>query len=65
MAPTLLERRIVEKRVRLGVEDLVREQRRLGRVARDEPQLAAVNPAEHGTKPVEVHRLLEAVAHGL
>ena len=30
-----------------------------------EPQLAAVDPAEHGAQPFEVHRLLEAVAHGL
>ena len=65
MAPPLLERGIVEEGVRLGVEDLVREERRLRRVARDEPQLAAVDPAEHGAKPFEVHRLLEAVAHGL
>ena len=65
VAPPLLERRIVEERVRPRVEDLVREHRRLGRVARDQPQLAAVDAAEHGVEPVEVHRLLEAVAHRL
>ena len=65
MAPTLLERGIVQEGVRLGVQDLVREERRLRRVARDQPQLAPVDPAEHGAKPFEVHRLLEAIAHGL
>ena len=48
MRPPLLERRIVQERVRPRVDDLVREHRRLGRVARDEPQLAAMDALEHG-----------------
>ena len=43
----------------------MREDRRLGRVAGDEMELAAMNAAEHGPEPLEVHRLLQAVADGL
>ena len=43
LRPPLLERRIVEERVRPRVEDLVRERRRLGRVARDAADLAGVD----------------------
>ncbi len=59
----LLERRVVEERVRLRVEDLVRERRRLGRVARVQADLAALDALEHVAQPVGVHRLDEAVAH--
>ena len=47
LRPPLLERRIVQERVRLRVEDLVREGRRLRRVARDAAKLARVDAREH------------------
>ena len=62
---TLFERRIIEERVGSGVQDLVRQRRGFGRIARDERQLASMNPREDLGKRVEVHRFLEAVAHGL
>ena len=65
VAPPLLERRIVQEGVRPRVEDLVSEDRRLGRVAGDQLQLAAMDPLEHAAQPVEVHRFFEAVAHRL
>jgi hypothetical protein len=40
LRPPLFQRRIVQERVRLGVEDLVRESRRLRGVARHASQLA-------------------------
>ena len=43
----LLERRVVEVGVRLRVQDLVRERRRLGRVARVQADLAALDALEH------------------
>ena len=43
----------------------MREERRLRRVAGDERDLAAVDAVEHRGQAVEIHRLLEAVAHGL
>ena len=61
----LLERRIVQKRVGPGVEDVVGEQRGLRRVARDEAQFAGVDPLEHQPETFEVHRFFEAVAHRL
>ena len=51
VAPPLLERRIVQERVRLRVEDLVGEHRRLRRVARDEPQLAAWMRSSTSSRP--------------
>jgi hypothetical protein len=63
--PPLLERRIVEKRVGLGVEHVVREGRRFGRVARHQPQLAAMDPIEHDGESRKVHGFLETVAHRL
>jgi hypothetical protein len=63
--PPLLQRRIVQKRVRLRIQNLVREDRRLGCIARNQPQLTAMDPIQHGTKPFEVHRLFKAVAYRL
>ena len=45
----LLERRVVEERVRLRVQDLVRERRRLGQVARHAADVAALDPSQ--TRP--------------
>ena len=43
----LLQRRVVEVGVRLAVQDLVRERRRLGRVARVQADLAALDALQH------------------
>ncbi len=40
LGAALFQRRVVQERERLGVQDLVRQGRRLGRVARDEGELA-------------------------
>ncbi len=60
----LLERRVVEERVRVGVQDLVREHRRLGQLARDRlrsrPSRIASSSAREA---LGVHRLDQAVAH--
>ena len=63
--PSLLQRRVVEKRVGPGVQQLVAERRRLGRVARHALNLAAMDAFENARERVEVHRLLQAVAHRL
>ena len=57
----LLERRVVEERVRLRGEDPARERRRLGRVDRDALDRAVAQPAQHLEEPVDVHRLGQAV----
>ena len=49
----------------LRVQDLVRERRRLGRVARVQADLAALDALEHAVQAVDVHRLVQAVVDGL
>ena len=61
----LLQRCVVEELVGPRVEDLVRQRRRLGKIARDQPDLARVDPAEHGDQPVDVHHLVEAIVERL
>ncbi len=63
--PPLLERRIVEERVRIRVQNLVREARWFRRVTRHQGQRPGVNALEHRREPIVIHRLLQAVAHGL
>ena len=63
--PALLERRVVEKCVGIGVENLVAEGRRLRRVDGAGLDGARLDAREHRAQPVEVHRLVQAVAHRL
>ena len=63
--PSFLERRVIQKCVRPRVEDLVREWRRFGRVARDTLDLAVMNALEDRRQRLEVHRFLQAVTDGL
>jgi hypothetical protein len=65
MASPFLQRRVVQERVRLGVQDLVSERRRLWCVARDEPQISLVDPLQDPPKPFEIHCLFEAIPNGL
>ena len=62
----LLERRVVEEGVGVRVQDLVREHAR-ARASR--ASRARISPAriarEHGAQAVDVHRLVQAVAHRL
>ena len=46
----LLERRVVEEGVGVGVQDLVREHARLRRLARDDADLAARERVEHAAR---------------
>ena len=60
------ERRVVEIRVGIGVEDLVRKRRRLGRVDRHRPdRRRCSNPLEQLSEAIEVHGLVQAVADRL
>jgi hypothetical protein len=61
----LLERCVVEERVRLAVQDLVRERRRLARVAQVQRELAALDRARDLDRAVDVERLVQAVVHRL
>ena len=65
MRPPFFEWRIVEEGIRPRVDDLVREYGGLGRVARDEMQLPAMDARQHLDEPIDVHCLFEAVAHRL
>ena len=57
----LLERRVVEERVGLRVQDAAREGRRLGRVDRARSMRAVAQAAQDLEEAVDVHRLGEAV----
>ena len=60
-----LQRRIVEERVRTGVEHLRRERRGLGEVAGDDSNLAGREARHQGFEPVDVHRLGQRVGDRL
>ncbi len=61
----LFERGVVEERVRVRVEDLVREHRRLGQVTRQRLDLARAQRRDDDAQPCGVHGLGEAVADRL
>ena len=61
----LLERGVVEERVRLGVQDLVRKGRGLRQVARVHRDLAPLDALEEGHETVDVHRFVQGVVDGL
>ena len=65
LRPPLFQRRVVQKRVRSGVQNLVGERRGFCRVAGDELQFTAMDLLEHTVEAVEVHGLLKAVTNGL
>ena len=61
----LLERSVVEVSVWTGVEDLEREWRRLGQVARNDADRAAFESTQELLEAFDVHGLFEAVVNGL
>ena len=61
----LLERRIVEESVRPRGQDLGGERRRLGQLAGEHPDLAALEAREHSLEAVDVHRLVQAIGDRL
>ena len=63
--PPLLQRGVVQERVGIGVQDLVRHRRGRRRLHRDRPDLAAVDRIEHIPQAVHVHGLPQAVLNGL
>ena len=63
--PTLLERGVVHESVGPGVQDVVGENGRFGRVACGQPELSAMDPLQDGAQAIEVHGLLQAIADRL
>ena len=63
--PALLERRVVEERVGVGVQELVAERRRLDHIARQHLDLAALDRRAQRGQPGAVERLGQAVADGV
>lgn len=61
----LLQWRVIEEGVGLGVERLGRERRGRGEVARDDLHVAVLDPAQQGQPAVAVHRLVQAVVQRL
>ena len=59
----LFQRSIVEVRVRVRIQDFVRELRRHRRVDRQRANRATANPVEHPPQPVNIHGLGEHVLH--
>ena len=65
LGAALLERRIVEIGVGPRRQDLERERRRLGQVARDDPDRAGLRCRAAAARAVDVHRLVQAVGDRL
>ncbi len=61
----LLQGGVVQERVGVGAQDLVREHARLGRVERDDADLAAAEALEQRAQALHVHQLGEAIADRL
>ena len=65
LRPALLERGVVEECVRPCVEHLMTHGGRLGRVARDQRELATIHALQHALQPREIHRLEQAIGNRL
>ncbi len=65
LRPALLDRRVVEERVRPRAQRLGGERRRRRHVARDHLDRARLDPAQQREPAGRVHRVVEAVAHRL
>ena len=65
LCPPFLQRRVVQKRIGLCVEDLVRQRRRLRQITRDAFNRAAFNPLEQSNQPINVHRLRQTIFNRL
>ncbi len=61
----LLERGVVEKRVGVGVHDLVGERRRRHALFHHAADVAALDAVENPLQSLEIHRLVETVRNGL
>src|SRR6185437_10629363 len=55
---------IVEKRVRIGVDDFMRKGRCSGVVDRDGPDLAIADGFDDAGKTIEIHRFVQAIVDG-
>ena len=60
---TLLQRRIVKKRVGIRIQNLMRELRRRRRVHGEASDASAANACQHRDQACEVHRLTQDILH--
>src|ERR1051326_7277301 len=65
LCAALLQRRVVEERVRPGVEDLVRQRRWLGQIAREAFDGAGLNLPQHRDQTFDIHSRGQAIFDGL
>src|SRR6266404_27681 len=63
--PSLFKRRIVEKRIRSRVQNLLGERRSFDHVSRNQRLLAVLDRSEQRFETFDVHRFFEAVLNGL
>ena len=61
LCSALFQRRVIEKRVRLGIENLVRQRRRFREIESDALNRAALDPLEQTDQAVDVHCLDQTV----
>src|SRR6266542_1770397 len=64
-AATFLQWRVIQKRERPSVEDLVREHRRLRGISYYHLDEARLDPGDEPPEPVDVHGLVQAVIERL
>ena len=65
VGPPVLELLVVEKGVGAGGDDLVGQDRRLGRLAAVDPDLARLDPLQKAAQPVDVEGLVQGVVDRL
>ena len=65
LGPALLQRRVVEIGVGAGGQHLEGQRRRLGEIARDDPDGARLEPGEKSFQAFDVHRIVQAVGDRL
>src|SRR5438552_4183959 len=63
--PPLLQRGIVEERIRIRVEQLMRERRRLTAIQTDQLNLPRLDVAEHAQEAIQIGDFVQTVVHRL
>ena len=63
--PSLFQRGVIQERVRVGIQDLVRHWRWDGRIHGYCPKLPPLETPDEDTQSFDIHGLVKAVLHGL
>ena len=65
LGAAFLQRRIIEEGIRPRAEDFRGKRRRLGQIAREDADAAALKTAQHIEPAIDIHRLVQAIVERL